>query len=274
MKKILALAATALLLISTVSCASSGGSNLSSINDYVAPDYTVSIATGTLTFEEGQGDTAIITKYSGVYTDHALIIPNTVQGRTVVGIADEAFYYCTAITSVTIPETVTSIGSYAFAGCDRLAEVNIPAAVTEIGEAAFIGCTSLKTVTFGADSELKTIGDHAFYNCTALSDITLPAALETVGVGSFWGCESISKVVIPDSVKTIGKMAYYFCTGLNTEGCVELTASIEKIGDFAFATTNKDYIIAPEGSYAKEFVDNMPEYVEPETEAATFETEE
>ena len=45
-----------------------------------------------------------------------------------------AFYNCSGLTSVTIPESATSIGQYAFYNCSSLTEVTIPESVTSIGE--------------------------------------------------------------------------------------------------------------------------------------------
>ena len=41
-----------------------------------------------------------------------------------------AFWCCSALTSVTIPEGVTQIGDYAFDGCSSLTSVTIPESVT------------------------------------------------------------------------------------------------------------------------------------------------
>ena len=58
-------------------------------------------------------------------------------------IADKAFYDCTSLTSITIPEGVTSIGVCAFEGCTRLESIAIPESVVSIGWGAFRGCTRL-----------------------------------------------------------------------------------------------------------------------------------
>ena len=59
------------------------------------------------------GGTVTITGYN--CPGGAVVIPATIDGMPVVGIGDEAFYNCTGLTSVTIPDSVTSIGDEAFA---------------------------------------------------------------------------------------------------------------------------------------------------------------
>jgi hypothetical protein len=80
-----------------------------------------------------------VDEYSG-----DVVIPQTVNyGNTdfkVVGIGDEAFYYCSGLTSVTIPNSVTSIGYSVFEYCYGLTSVTIPNSVTSIGYSAFCDC--------------------------------------------------------------------------------------------------------------------------------------
>lgn len=77
--------------------------------------------------------------YSGSIT-----IPSTVtyQGTTytVVGVDMSAFYRCTGLTSVTLPNTIQTIGSSAFSGCTALTNITIPNSVTEIDYDAFHNC--------------------------------------------------------------------------------------------------------------------------------------
>ena len=61
---------------------------------------------------------------------------------------NEAFYFCSSLIDVTMPDSVVSIGSYAFAYCSNLESITIPYSVTFIGYGAFDGCTSLMSVTF------------------------------------------------------------------------------------------------------------------------------
>ena len=83
-----------------------------------------------------------------------LIIPSTISynGTTysVTSIGDRAFYYCSGLTSVTIPNGVTSIGNDAFYGCSGLTSVTIPNSVTSIGGSAFYECIGLTSIVSNA----------------------------------------------------------------------------------------------------------------------------
>ena len=53
-------------------------------------------------------------------------------------IYNSAFYGCSGLTSITLPDRVTSIGFSAFSGCSSLTNITIPDGVTSIGYSAFV----------------------------------------------------------------------------------------------------------------------------------------
>ena len=69
-------------------------------------------------------------QYSNEYSD-AVVIPETItyDGTTftVTSIEESTFYFCTKLTSITIPGSITEIGEKAFYNCINLAEINIGA---------------------------------------------------------------------------------------------------------------------------------------------------
>ncbi|MBK8478232.1 MAG: leucine-rich repeat protein [Opitutaceae bacterium] len=82
-------------------------------------------------------------------------------------IGEGAFYYCSGLTSVTIPGSVTSIGDGAFTGCSGLTSVTIPGSVTSIGDRAFTNCSGLTSMTI--PGSVTSIGSWAFSYCSGLT---------------------------------------------------------------------------------------------------------
>ena len=57
--------------------------------------------------------------------------------ESVTSIGNAAFYDCSSLTQVEIPDSVTSIGEQAFVGCSSFTHANIPNSVNSIGARAF-----------------------------------------------------------------------------------------------------------------------------------------
>jgi len=181
-------------------------------------DYTYTVSNGEAT----------ITKYNGA--GGVITIPSALGGYTTVAIGYQAFYYCTSLTSVTIPDSVITIGYQAFHSCTSLISITIPNNVTSIGDNAFAYCSSLKSVTIG--DNVTTIGQQAFYSCTSLTSVTIGKNVTTIGDSTFAYCSSLTSITIPSNVTSIGYTAFAYCSSLAS---ITIGNSVTSIGDTAFA---------------------------------------
>lgn len=91
-------------------------------------------------------------------------------------IPDSAFYKCSGLTNITIPDSVSSIGEWAFAGCSALTSITIPAGITRIAEYAFRNC-ELSTVNYrGSETQWQSItiesGNDSLTNATIVYNYT------------------------------------------------------------------------------------------------------
>ena len=158
-------------------------------------------------------------------------IPATYKGLPVTAIANNAFYYCSAVTSISIPNSITTIEPNAFIYCTELVSVNIPDSVTNIKSQAFCGCSKLTSITI--PSSVTFIGDWAFAS-SGLTEITIPetvTTLESDGEGLFYGCSALTTVVLPNTLTKLGWYFFKYCKNLTT---VNIPDSVTKIGKQAF----------------------------------------
>ena len=90
---------------------------------------------------------------------------------SITTIGNDAFSWCTNLTSIEIPSHITSIEKYAFYNCTSLTAIIIPPSVTTIGVGAFAKCTSLQKVTISPSN--TTMDFYAFEGCTELDEQSL-----------------------------------------------------------------------------------------------------
>ena len=187
-----------------------------------------SLSVDDFSYEEKE-DGLYITGYLGSAT--SVIIPAEIDGKKVVGIGDRAFFGCSNLTSVTLPDSVTQIGERAFSGCRSLTSITIPDGVTQIG--SFWGCSSLISIII--PDGVTQIEDGAFGSCSSLTSITIPESVTQIGDRAFSYCSSLTSITIPENVTQIGDETFHGCSNLTS---ITIPESVEKIADSAFSGCN------------------------------------
>ncbi|MCQ2440509.1 MAG: leucine-rich repeat protein [Clostridia bacterium] len=217
-------------------------------------DYTYSVENGNAT----------ITGYNGNGGD--ITIPSTLGGYPVTNIKSSAFYGCSNLTSLTIPNGITSIGSYMFYWCYNLKSVTIPSSVTSIGISAFEGCANLTSINL--PNSVVSIGDWVFEDCNSLSSINvdtdndyyssldgvlfdkdktnlircpaaksgdyiIPNGVINIGNYAFSNCSGLKNITMPNGIVNIERDAFINCNNLIS---INIPNSVTNIENYAFAS--------------------------------------
>ena len=118
-------------------------------------------------------------------------------------ICDQAFYSCSSLRNVIIPQGVTEIGNNAFENCLWLINISIPDTVTQINDEVFDDCRCIESITI--PESIKRIGKYAFSSCYSLKSIVIPDSVEEIHNTALYQCQALESAVIPKSVTVKGR---------------------------------------------------------------------
>lgn len=156
-------------------------------------------------------------------------IPDEIEGLPVKRIEEYAFWDCSDLTSVTIPDSVEVIKAGAFAECSSLTSIVIPDSVKSVEGALFRGCSSLTSVKL--PDGIDCIYGGMFADCTNLTSVTLPESITIIGYHEFEGCSALTSITIPENVESIYERAFCECESLKD---ITIPESVTSIGEWAF----------------------------------------
>jgi len=135
-------------------------------------------------------------------------------GATSIG--SKAFYNCTNLTKVSLPNSITNVGELAFYNCS-FSDIVVPDSVTTIGKNAFRACSELTSMTIpfvgGSPTSNTTMG-YLFNNSTTnLKTITVTNA-ETLSSQAFRYCSNVETIKLPNTLTSIDSSTFSYCTKL------------------------------------------------------------
>lgn len=169
--------------------------------------------------------------------------PKAATASIDASLGKNAFYGCTSLTSVELPENITSIPDGAFRECTSLTALEIPETVTEIGRSAFEG-SAIQSAEIPAS--VYSIGSRAYKNCTSLTSVSMPENFYQIDSQTFMGCTSLKSITIPESVSQIGSQAF---ADVDFESVISLATYppyVENENAFSNVTYANAYLYVPE----------------------------
>lgn len=157
-------------------------------------------------------------------------------------IADNAFFSCSGLSSIMLPNSVTYIGNRAFKDCSNLISINIPNNVLTIKAYSFQGCSSLTSITI--PNLLSSIPNGAFSGCSSLSSITVPNSVESIGSCAFEGTAWFNSQ--PEGVVYVGSVLYQYKGAMPANTILSIKDGTKSITAYAFSRyTELSSVIIP-----------------------------
>ncbi len=171
--------------------------------------------------------------FKGLIKLESVSLPET--GLATIG--EAAFYGCSALKEIYIPDGIYTIWAYTFKGCTALESVRLPKSLIKIDQGAFESCTALPYIF--VPSNVTIIGAWSFKGCTALKEADMQWADATeIREGAFKNCSSLTKVRFPADIQKLGESVFY---GIGATS-ITIPGTVTEVGAWCFARSNLKYI--------------------------------
>lgn len=186
-----------------------------------------------------------------------IVIPSKYNGKTVIGIAEDAFRRNKNLTKVTLPTTLKYVDASAFLEATNLMTINLEN-VESIGNKAFASCFGGKGDVVLTLNKIRSLGNNAFESCKNITELNVVSKDITVlPLKSFASCYRLQKVTLSSSVANLEESCFNGCIGLSNitldnvkyvgvsafESCTTLVSinmpKVEFIKDYAFFKCNR-----------------------------------
>lgn len=152
-------------------------------------------------------DEILISGFKVQKSIYNLTMPQTINGKTVVGFTDAA---CEHIHEeyaehLTLPATVRSIGEKSFSNITKV-HLSFLGEISKLSVSSFENCDTLETIKLGAG--LTEIPYRCFFDASALVTIDIPEGVTTIEEDAFSACQALRTVVLPSTLETVEHSAF------------------------------------------------------------------
>ena len=190
-----------------------------------------------------------------------IYIPDTINGKPVIGIGASAFEAggnTKAFTGeITLPKYLQYIGDSAFSSNEAITKIHFNDSLISIGKSAFYKMSGL-TGSITIPDSVETIGALAFANTTGLEAFTFSNNVEMISRSVLDGATNLKKVTLGNNVAAIGSKAFSDCVNLQT---ITIPSTTTHIYSDAFKNTEnlKTIVIESKNVESMDFLNTNAE---------------
>ncbi len=136
-----------------------------------------------------------------------LTVPETINGKTVIGLAANAFdgIHEEHAHHLTLPKTLKYVEKNSFSNIKQV-HIEFTAPIHKLGESSFENCLHLESIELAEG--MTEIPYNCFAGASGLEEITIPEKVTTVRENAFLKCSSLSMVYLPSTLTLIEDSAF------------------------------------------------------------------